>query len=386
MNTLQKQVDPKNLGLRADEDIREQMWHRLPRWLQPILTEVTGKAAMHETAPWRWTWWSRLAVSFFWLTVATLASAWLVQQSPLWWLLFPIPWVVATSVMQTFQTGYLHHASHRALSGKRWLDRFVGEALSVLIFIRPLAEYQPEHMLHHGRLALTEDVDLRFIANFFEPGKSRHFYWAQLWCMIFSPVFHAQWLANRLQANFVTASLLRRAAAAAYVGGLAILVIYVGIWTVFFAWLLPIFVLLQASLLLEVVTEHTWVRRDNENARLSIANLTHGRFFGEPLPSRDSVVAWAGWWLRLGLIHLPSRMLVAPGDLANHDFHHRHPVAQEQWPNAAYARRDDLLQSHEGWPAYSETWGVFVMFNKTFAGLSQLPCDAKLGHPETYGK
>ena len=125
--------DSTLFGTPTENNIREQMWHRLPRWLQPLLTAVTGKAATHETPLWRWTWWSKLAVAFFWLTLSTLSSGWLVEQTPPWWLLLPFPWLVAASVLQTLQTNFLHHASHRNLSGKEQLDQWVAEALSVLI-------------------------------------------------------------------------------------------------------------------------------------------------------------------------------------------------------------------------------------------------------------
>lgn len=387
MKTVQTQLDVTHPGVSGNEDIREQMWRRLPRWLQPLLTELTGKAATHEIALWRWTWWSRLAAALLWLTLATLASGRLVDQSPGWWLLIPLPWVLATSVMQTLQTNYLHHASHGSLSGKRRLDQLVSEALSVLILYRPFAAYQPDHMLHHGRLGLTEDVDLQFIVKLgFAPGMTRSFYWRQLWRTIFSFAFHGRWIASRLRANFVTASPLRRVTAVAYVGGLGLIASLVGIWTLLLAWLLPVLVFLQVSLLLQLVTEHTWTRHVDKNVRVSIASLTHGRYFGEPLPRENTVSSWAGWWLRLVLIHLPSRMLVAPGDLANHDFHHRHPVARTQWPNAAYARRDDVMSGHQGWPVYTEIWGVRAMFNATFDALGRLPRDARLGQPETYSR
>ena len=387
MKTVQTQLDSTSPGASADEDIREQMWRRLPRWLQPWLTEVTGKAATHETAPWRWTWWSRLAVALVWLTLSTLASGWLVEQSPPWWLLIPLPWLVATSVMQTLQTNFLHHASHGNLSGKQRFDQLISEALSVLILYRPFAAYQPDHLLHHGRLGLVDDVDLQFIVRLgFVPGMSRHFYWGQFWRTIFSPGFHGRWILSRLRANFVTASPLRRAAAVAYSGGLVLIATWVGAWTLLLAWLVPIFVLLQISLFLQLVTEHTWVRRPDKNVRASIASLTYDRYFGEPLPRNNAAYGWTVWWLRFAFIHLPSRMLVAPGDLANHSWHHRHPLARALWPNAAYARRDDLTSGHQGWPAYTEIWGVRAMFNATFDALGGLPRDATLGQPETYNK
>ena len=99
-------------------------------------------------------------------------------------------------------------------------------------------------------------------------------------------------------------------------------------------------------------------------------------------PSRS--LAWMAWTARMVLVHLPSRLFVAPGDLPNHDFHHRLPKGD--WANSAYARRDDGLANTETgrWPDYTERWGFAAAVGETFGLLASLPADAVLGDPLTY--
>ena len=85
-------------------------------------------------------------------------------------------------------------------------------------------------------------------------------------------------------------------------------------------------------------------------------------------------------------VHAPQRWFVVPGDLPNHDWHHRNPSARLQWPNAAYARRDDQQQPAPQWPPYTEHWGLVNWLNKTFDALASLPAQATLGEPSTYTK
>jgi hypothetical protein len=84
------------------------------------------------------------------------------------------------------------------------------------------------------------------------------------------------------------------------------------------------------------------------------------------------------------LISLPERLFVAPGDLPNHDWHHRHTLGD--WANSAYARRDDVEVGSSDWGSYTEHWGFRAAANATFQLLSSLPKDAVLGEPTTYAE
>jgi hypothetical protein len=61
------------------------------------------------------------------------------------------------------------------------------------------------------------------------------------------------------------------------------------------------------------------------------ANVSSARIMLDPPPPLVLVGvarfrAWASWWTRLLLIHLPLRILVLPFDLVHHDMHHSHAI------------------------------------------------------------
>lgn len=112
-------------------------------------------------------------------------------------------------------------------------------------------------------------------------------------------------------------------------------------------------------------------------ARLSRGRLTLGRFVGDATPSRDLPMAqwlraWGRWSIRLLLLHIPTRLCVLPGDLCQHDWHHRHP--RGDWSNAGYERQRDLAVGCPGWPEpYAEVWGLDCAIDLVFQGLASLP-------------
>lgn len=61
------------------------------------------------------------------------------------------------------------------------------------------------------------------------------------------------------------------------------------------------------------------------------------------------------------------RLLVAPGDLPVHDFHHSNPKGD--WKNALYARPKWIAEKS---PIHSETWGIFAAMNHALRPLSQM--------------
>ena len=76
-----------------------------------------------------------------------------------------------------------------------------------------------------------------------------------------------------------------------------------------------------------------------------LGRLTFGRFVGEPIPTHNLppgqwLWAWGLWLIRLLALHIPTRLCVLPGDLCQHDWHHRHP--RGNWSNAGYERQRDL--------------------------------------------
>jgi hypothetical protein len=377
-------------ALHENTDVRESM-RILPRWLQYFLTELTGKPLNDEIMPRLWTPGRRLAMSLTLLAASVSGSITLLHASPIAWLFLPLTWLITVSASRSFQTSYVHHASHNNLFHKIWLDNLVAETLSTLVWIQPLSLYGKGHPLHHGRLATTLDPDLQFLVELgLRPGLTMEGYWRQLFRLMISPKFHAVYLLVRLRANFVEAPPLRRMFAVIYTAGLLLVAGLTGSWVeLAIAWLIPVLPLYHISGFLQMLTEHNWVRVGHgvDKPKIVLSKLTTARFQGEhvpdpQLPTLRRYAAWVRWWVRMLSVYLAARLFVVQLDLPNHDWHHRYP--NKDWANSAYARRDDVLQGTPGWPPYREFWGLRASLAATFELLAQLPPDAVLGDPLTY--
>ena len=368
-------------------DPRESMM-RLPRWMQPILTEITGKAARAERQVLRWSQGGRVALNLTTLAIGLMLSLAALRLGGAGWLLLAPGWLLTVAAMRTFQTSWVHHASHGELLGSGWTGRLLADAAGTSIWIQPLDGYREDHVIHHGKPATSEDSDLQFLlALGFVPGMTTAQYWAMLRRMFVSPSFHATYAWFRLRANFITARRGRRLAAIAWTAMVGAMAAMGFGWEVLVMWLIPAWPLYQAAGLMQILSEHTWVRQGDgrDRPRKIIARLTHARYFGEAVPAPGAgSLAWMAWTARMVLVHLPSRLFVAPGDLPNHDFHHRLPKGD--WANSAYGRRDDGLANAETgrWPEYTERWGFAAAVGETFGLLASLPADAVLGDPLTY--
>ncbi|NJM54870.1 MAG: hypothetical protein HC841_02090 [Verrucomicrobiae bacterium] len=402
-----------NAGSVQVDDPRETLL-RLPRWLQPLLTEFTGKAPPGEQ-PWpRWNTAGRLAATLFVFLASIAAGMTAIRLGGWAWALLPFTCLLTVSSTRVFQTGLEHHASHGRLLAKEGANEFFGELLSLLAWLTPLGLYRLFHDKHHSGLGGPTDPDLRFVVSRgLKPGLTVKQYWQGFWWTLFSPAFHAGFLAARLQENFLLrlprefeagalspkqarlkAQFLRTRTARrlASVGfALALLggVTATGWWLEFvLGYLLPITVLTQMSAWAGLLGLHQWTPAPGtESKRAAQASLTSGRFVGETAPDSSlhgwsAARAWAGFTLRMLTVHLFEKLAVVPGELPSHDWHHEAPVSWE-WANHAYARRDRRAQDEARRPAYTEFWGVGRAIEATFERLAALPPDAKLGEPLT---
>lgn len=365
-------------------DPRESM-RRLWRPLQWLLTELTGKALPGQKPPFRWSPAGRFVLSLAFLALGLSLSYTALDSGGVAWVLLLPGWLLTVSAMRTWQTSFVHHAAHGNFIQPPVIGSLLADALSTMVWIQPLSGYEPDHALHHAKIATKYDADLRFlIALGFSPGRPIREYWAKLFFMMVSPSFHLKYALFRLRANFVTAPPLRLTAACIWTLA-ALGVTIVAPLTALVLWLIPAWPLYQIAGLLQLLTEHNWVRIGDgrDQPRVVLSRLTNARFIGDPLP--DAVAPWtaqAGWWLRLMFLHLPQRLSIAQGDLPNHDWHHREPKGD--WANAAYSR--SLSLHDKRWPTATELWGTRRALEQTFRLLAALPATADLGVPPTYGE
>lgn len=350
----------------------------LPRNLQPLLTWITGKP-LAEEVPWKLRPVDHLLASLG----PILAGVWASWESLLvggWWLLtLPVSWLLTTHGMRKLGSMILHQCTHGTFASARRWDRILGTTIAVLLLTQEFDDYSREHVAdHHSNSHMTmEDPTARFIIEILgcHPGLTERQMWHVLVRKIFSPTFHIRAVGERFLTHFHGTSGLHRAALTLTLLVAIGAVTAAGAWPEFLiAWIVPLTVLYNAAGLLRLAGRHRFPPAEEPlTGRDLIAYGTHGIFLGESVPAPElhgarRQKAWARWWLRLLLVHVPARLFVMVGDGPCHDYHHRHPKSP-QWVNYPFARRDDIVQGHPNWPAYTEVWGLGTAIEEVFSSL-----------------
>jgi len=358
-------------------------FQRFPGWTQHLWTWVTGKALPGQRPLVRLNPLSYLILDLVALAIG-IGSAWAIVDGGWSWalLLLPLCWVVTVSASRVCSTVVAHHCMHTRFTGKIKYDREIAQALSTIVCTEDADQYYEDHInLHHRKETFATIADptiVHLLKLGFRPGKSVPALWRRLAITVVSPWFHAEFLATRLAQNLLRSALYRRLMALAYLGTVLALVTWQGAWLPFaLAVLVPLIPLYQIVALLEFLSEHAWFKSKDTGLGGRAFHVSHswGRFNGDPLPEsgRGGLAAardWSRWVLRLAFYHLPARILVVPGDLSQHDFHHRRPSTFE-WVRAGYARQGDIDAGHPNWPAYTDVWGLGLAINRVFTILSE---------------
>ncbi|MGB3518545.1 MAG: hypothetical protein WBA43_18960, partial [Elainellaceae cyanobacterium] len=186
---------------------------------------------------------------------------------------------------------------------------------------------------------------------------------------------------------FCSPSRLHNILAGLFWGSVLTLIALTHSWVPFLvAWVMPMTVPFQLLLALRLLVEHRWpnpaLGGDRRSRRLQ-GKMTAAIFFADATPQFQSNASrlerwrqWGQWWFRFLTYHLPARALVLPGDAPCHDYHHRHPASQN-WPNAIFARQQDLDAGCPGWPEpYLESWGLRAAMDAVLESLSQQPAQS----------
>lgn len=288
-------------------------------------------------------------------------------------------WFLIVSGSRRMISTVAHQCIHNRFSGQKCLDRVVAECFSVLTFTQSAQQYWEEHfLLHHRHDVFTTRADpaAKFLQDVgFKPGMKVSHLWLRLLCNLFSPIFHLRFLGNRIKGQILKGSLLRKLWVAVYLLGW-----YGMILMDYFSWVewcigfvVPIVIFYQNSVLLEFISEHGWFCTSGRLAHSRHIHATHswGRFCGRKVPVQHAgylrhLLSWAGWVCEHIFYHFPVRVLILPGDLPQHDFHHRHP-GTKNWTGAAYARERDIQYAcKKNLPPYQEFWGLHTAIRHVF--------------------
>ncbi|WP_265284188.1 fatty acid desaturase [Verminephrobacter aporrectodeae] len=297
------------------------------------------------------------------------------------WVSMITGWCLVVSGARRLVSTVVHQCIHGRFSGWRKIDYVIGELLTVLTFTQTAEEYRREHFEKHHRFGIfstKDDPSVQFLMKSgFKPGMSVKALWIRLLLNIFSPKFHLYFITQRIRSNFVHKRPMRLVMVYVYllIWGGALVLGWVSQEEIFFGVIVPIIFLYQISVMLEFVSEHAWLVPTQHVGHARSVHYTHSwaRFCGSATPMRSATHSatsyygcWLVWWSAQLLYHIPVRLLVLPGDLPQHDFHHRSPNTTE-WPNAAYARQQHLQKNKE--PSM-EFWGLHRAINHVFLGIA----------------
>lgn len=207
----------------------------------------------------------------------------------------------------------------------------------------------------------------------------KHKLWRKLGISLISPRFHGQILYKRLASSLCSPYLFYNLKSWFFLSTMLGVVALTNAWVTFLlVWVVPLTILYQISATLRLCAEHIFPEHQTLSPtrnKSDYARLTTGIFLGESPPevegkSVESFSKWSWWWLKMIFFHfLFCRVFVMVGDTPVHDFHHRYPTSKD-WPNAIFARQQDLEQGCPGLKEdYREVWGLFQAIDLTFASL-----------------
>ncbi len=360
-------------------DIRNTMisiGRRLPNpfynTIQSLLTWLTGKPLSGQMPYFPLGPWLHLTSTIAVLSGSAAASVGLWNAGGLWLCFLPLSIGATVSASRVLWLTDLHAAAHGSFSHRSIINRIVGDVVSLPLLVLSATGYRTSHITkHHGPGFCSEDDDddaafLHWLG--IRPGRSRLELWIALLRGLVAPRTHLVYLRARLRANLLSSGGWRRLWTVTYLCSLALAGHLIGYGALIVAWVLPLTILYQMSSITGWAGEHLWFHQAGSDRKGWLRDATHARLLGEPYPNVAPLSVRLGWWARLVLIHAPSRLLVVPGDLPAHDWHHRYPRRSE-WPHAIYARQRDIENGHS-FP--HETWGVFGAIDRVFDAIARM--------------
>lgn len=351
----------------------------LPRILQGLLTALTGKPFWGQK-PWNMTPTHHIVSATLSMLVGVLCSSFAILRGGTWLLALLPGWMATVHGMRNLRQMIFHQSGHTNLYGRGNLDAMIGRIISTFLVVEGFDRYRHEHVFdHHASRHMTlhdPTVKALLITVGLRPGMSRREQWHMLLRTLVSPSFHSRYLVARFCSHFRFASFHQKAISLTFLAALFSAVTVTHAWVLFLlVWIVPLTMLYQTCSVLRLAAKHVFPTLGGaRSGRTHFASLTNAVFLGEAVPTsgtsnRRMAVAWCRWVLRMVFVHFPSRYLVMTGDTVVHDYHHRHPRSSN-WANYIFARQDDLMTGHPGWPPYTAVWGLVPAINKVFDSIT----------------
>lgn len=363
--------------------IRESMTS-LPGWLQPFITLITGKPLPNERPRLSPPPLVNFVLTMLVLTGMMAVNLYLLAHAIMWgWLALPFTWVICTGLLRKIQVVFAHHCVHRHFIHKNpAANELMLNILTTITLVQNGKEYRQDHLGHHSRVIFTtkEDADAALLFKLgFIPGEKKSVLWKKLFVVLFSPRLHWTFLSSRIRSNFIkrppTWRLISISWAVSITVGLSMITTW---WHVALVVWLPLFILYNASALIQFITEHAWMVTEKSPQGLNTyAERCWGRFFGDPCPDAEAhglsgIGLWVKWFAKMIFIHAPIRFGCFVGDLPAHDWHHLCSFKQNDpatWPVAIFSRQSMIDRGIGLGMEVRELWGLSSMLNHVFTLL-----------------
>lgn len=357
-----------------------------PAWMQPGITLLTGKSLPGEKPSLSLSPAANLMLSIAAMISLMTINIYLFAHSVTSGLvMLPITWIFCTGLLRKIQVVFAHHCVHRTFFvGNPVANDIMLELLTTLTLVQNGVEYRRDHLGHHNRELFTtkDDADAALLYKLgFLPGLKKSALWKRLFLVLFSPQLHWIFLKSRFQSNFVNRSLPGRIVAISWAVAITIgLSLLVPWWQLALVIWLPLFVLYNASALIQFITEHAWMLSAKAPAGIeAYADRCWGRFFGDPCPINvrgvKAIYQWAHWLVKMVFVHVPVRFACFVGDLPAHDWHHLCTIKNLEpasWPRALYSRQN-MIDSGVGLGMEQrELWGLKSMLDHVFSLLESV--------------
>lgn len=334
----------------------------LPRPLQPLLTWLTGCPLPGQKPFISMSPRGNLAMTVVLLASYVGGSMWCATRafvaSPPWWSVLGLAAAImmTVSIIRNIQMNLLHHLAHGSVFAKGPINKVVYDVLAAVTMYTPFQTYRQMHVAsHHVKIGTSADVQRRLIEAYdIQKCTTPEAALGRLFWTIVTPKFHFTFLKIKLHTYLKKGSSVYRFTYLLVHVGTLIAAYRVGlIAQVLVCWVLPVTLLGQSVFLFSQWFEHPWGldRKKGESYTDFNRRFSYARFCGEMAPS-GSLKEWLAWTLRMALIHLPVRLLIVPGDIIVHDYHHVHANAAN-WPNAIHERQTLL-----GDGRWLHSWGI----------------------------
>jgi len=362
-------------SLLLENDVRESMKRDLSDWLQPFLTHLTAKPYQGEK-PRQRTALNHVYTAFLALFMGVSITSFAVFQSSFYPLLIPLGWSLTINGLRKLRLTIMHYSSHYAIFKNRRLNDYLGFCISILTLTLNFKAYQKGHVkTHHSKnLMLPGDETYDYLINTvgFRRGMTLDEARKHLQKTLISPDFYVRRVLSRFRQSFFSDSWVYNAVSFAFHSSILAIIAVTNSWLIFLiAWVIPLLIFFEISILLRQCVEHRFPRKDVHSQDL----LTLAIFCGEHTPNCDQKASWIEkfslwliWWFRLFFYHLPSRAFVLMGDTPCHDFHHHYPGSLE-WGSYIFERQKNL-ETETSQLKYQHNWGLLEAINETFKSLA----------------